>query len=110
MVIEWQKPLRAHARHILEEAGYHSFNDPNTGKESFVLRLGRAFYPRYHLYIKLLSGGGVECDLHIDQKQASYEGQQAHSGEYDGPLVEEETQRLMRWLQFYSKVQNGPSS
>ncbi len=102
MVIEWKKSLRVNPRQLLEEAGYHFFTDPNTGKESYIMRLGSQLYPRNHLYLRSLPNNGVEVDLHIDQKQVSYEGQRAHSGEYDGPLVEEEAQRLMRWLQFYS--------
>lgn len=33
-----------------------------------------------------------------DQKQASYEGTSAHSGEYDGELVEQEIRRLKTFV------------
>jgi len=33
-------------------------------------------------------------NLHIDQKQASYEGATAHSGDYDSDLVKQEGQRI----------------
>lgn len=65
------------------------------------MRLGGRFYPRFHLYIKD-KGDVIIFDLHLDQKKASYKGQRAHSGEYDGPLVEEEIGRIERWLKYYS--------
>lgn len=85
----------------MEQAGYHEFVDPNTHKLSYIMRVSSQFYPRYHVYIKHDSTQ-LTVDLHIDQKKASYEGQRAHSGEYEGPLVEEEIARLQRWLQYYS--------
>ena len=33
-------------------------------------------------------------NLHLDQKQASYEGSTAHSGDYDSDLVRQEAQRI----------------
>ena len=33
-------------------------------------------------------------NLHLDQKEASYSGTSAHGGEYKGPLVEREMQRI----------------
>lgn len=56
---------------------------------SFVRRLGTMNYPRFHAYLS-----GYEINLHLDQKQASYEGYSAHSGEYDGDVVEREAQRI----------------
>jgi hypothetical protein len=100
---QYTSALQRQPRHILEEAGYHQFRDPNTGKFSFVMRLGQRFYPRYHVYVKQLKNGGIEVDLHIDQKQASYEGQRAHSGEYSGERVEEEMARIDRWFTHYSQ-------
>lgn len=101
MKIQWTKSLRSHPRLILEEAGYHRFVDPRTQQQSFVMRFGQEYYPRYHVYVKEETQR-VTVDLHVDQKKASYEGQRAHSGEYDGPLVEEEIARLTRWLTYYS--------
>ena len=38
-------------------------------------------------------------NLHLDQKKPTYEGHVAHSGEYDGELVEEEAERIRRILE-----------
>ena len=65
------------------------------GEVSFVRVLMGGPYPRFHLYVKedqerLL----YFLNLHLDQKKPSYAGAHAHSGEYDGPLVEEEMNRI----------------
>lgn len=102
MKVTWEKQLKVQPREIMEQAGYHEFVDPNTHKTSYVMRVGPQYYPRYHVYLKEVSSG-IVVDLHIDQKKASYEGQRAHSGEYEGPLVREEFARLGRWFLHFSR-------
>ena len=102
MQLEWNIPLTKHPQHILEEAGYHAFVDPNTQKTSYIMRVSTGFYPRYHVYIQMRNNRTCIVDLHIDQKKASYEGYTAHAGEYEGALVEEELMRLQRWFQYYA--------
>lgn len=89
-------PLRDHPRNLIRRVGYAEFRDPNTGETSYVRRLqSGVFYPRFHVYLKERSGG-VIVSLHLDQKKPSYGGGHAHSGEYDGPAVTEEMQRIQR--------------
>lgn len=78
---------------VLRRAGYTPFTDPRSGEESFIRRLGTHFYPRFHIYLES-DGKELRVNLHLDQKQASYEGFRKHSGEYDGPVVEAECDRL----------------
>jgi len=78
---------------FLRRAGYSYIHDRHTGHDSFVRRLGRDFYPRLHCYV-FEQGGQITFNLHLDQRQTRYEGQTAHSGEYDSPLVQEELDRL----------------
>lgn len=82
---------------VLRRAGYSPFRDPNTEEESFVLRLGATFYPRFHLYVRETEQD-VTLDLHLDQKQSSYEGASQHNGEYAGPTVEREMKRIESWV------------
>ena len=77
---------------LLRQVGYAYLMDRRTGQESFVRRLNRGFYPRFHLYLEEQSGQ-VIFNLHLDQKQASYEGAHAHNAEYDGEPVEAEMAR-----------------
>jgi hypothetical protein len=82
---------------LLRQAGYAYLMDRNTGQESYVRRFNRGFYPRFHLYIEE-QGNQVILNLHLDQKQASYEGAHAHNAEYDGDLVEQEMARIKKYV------------
>jgi hypothetical protein len=73
---------------VMRKAGYAPHRD------SFV-RGSR--YPRFHIYSKI-SGNSALLNLHLDQKQPSYAGTHAHSGEYDGPAVEAEAERIQKAL------------
>ncbi len=96
MDLNLNKPLHDHPRNILQRAGYGEHYDPNTNQKSYSLRLGSGRFPCFHCYLKE-NDTQVTFSLHIDQKQASYEGSHMHSGEYDGKLVEEEIGRISRW-------------
>jgi len=58
-------------------------------------------YPRFHLFIKEDNQNWI-FDLHLDQKKPSYSGSVAHSGEYDGELIEREIARIKSQLEFGS--------
>ncbi|MBI4193315.1 MAG: hypothetical protein HY536_01680 [Candidatus Colwellbacteria bacterium] len=63
----------------------------------FVCPLARNGYPRFHIYARVIEDGAVaHLNIHLDQKKPSYEqsGAHAHSGEYDGPLIEAEARRI----------------
>lgn len=81
---------------MLRAAGYVPFQDPNTGEQSFVRRLGANFYPRFHVYVTENTDDVLALTLHLDQKQPSYAGTRAHSGEYSGEHVQEEADRILR--------------
>lgn len=83
------------ARQVARNLGYAEFDDPNSGQTSYTRRLSGNFYPRFHLYIEEKAGKMI-FNLHLDQKQVSYKGHTAHSGEYDGELVEQEGERIKR--------------
>ncbi len=82
---------------FLRTAGYTYIESRHTGQGSFVRKLGNNFYPRFHIYVEE-SDDSIVINLHLDQKQASYEGTSAHSGEYDGELVEQEIKRLRGFI------------
>lgn len=83
---------------FFRQAGYYPLNDRRASSPSFVRRLSRDYYPRFHVYYSLEDDGYL-LNLHLDQKKASYSGQKAHSAEYDGDLVENEIIRLKRMLE-----------
>lgn len=83
--------------YILQRAGYKYIVDRHTGKDSFVKILNSTGYPRWHLYVEE-NNDKIVFQLHLDQKKPLYKGQSAHSGEYDGGVVEEEMNRLKSLL------------
>jgi len=74
---------------LMRRIGYGLIHDRHSGHYSYVRRMGIVHYPRFHVYIE-----GDTVNLHLDQKQASYESGPMHAGEYDGPTVEAEAERI----------------
>lgn len=97
MKIELPGDGSVNALYVLRKAGYAYFVDPVTREASYVLRLTGGYYPRFHLYLKE-TPGKVTLDLHLDQKKPSYGDNNAHNGEYDGPVVEKECVRIKSWI------------
>lgn len=80
---------------LMRQAGYHPHETGGgkAGELSFVRRLNAADYPRFHAYVSRETN---KINLHLDQKKPSYEGTVAHSGEYQGELVEKEAERIKK--------------
>ena len=79
---------------ILRGCGYApDGRDEKTGELRFFRSLTGRKYPRFHLYSTPTDEETI-LNLHLDQKQPSYQGSSAHSGEYEGPLVEQEIERI----------------
>ena len=76
---------------LLRRAGYSAHNN------SFVRILERSGYPRFHIYVEK-QGDALILNLHLDQKRPVYQGTPAHSGEYDGKVVEQEAERIKQIL------------
>ncbi|MEI6378295.1 MAG: hypothetical protein WCO55_01420 [Candidatus Falkowbacteria bacterium] len=94
---------------LLKRAGYLFVTDHKTGKDSYMRSLARANYPRFHLYIKE-EGGLLILDLHIDHKQASYEGSHMHNAEYEGDLVSAELAHIAGLAGVDAPVSSVPES
>ena len=67
--------------------------DPKTGEFKFAKSITQKRFPRFHLYATEQEDTAF-LNLHLDQKAPIYQGVSAHSGEYEGPLVEKEAQRI----------------
>lgn len=89
--------LNAIPRNALRQCGYFENYDRHSEETSYIRSLGRGNYPRFHIYVKS-SGDNLIFNIHLDQKQASYKGWTAHSGEYDSDLVKEEADRIKQIL------------
>ncbi len=90
-------PLKDNINNIARKISYtFQGQDEERGDLSFV-RPVRSF-PRFHIYAKQ-EGEDLLINLHLDQKRPVYRGTSAHSGEYEGEIVEKEAQRIKQILQ-----------
>lgn len=94
---------------FMRRAGY-GFQKETSGEVAFVRRVSGSQFPRFHAYVTESANGRVGTpnqslqlaagslhlviSLHVDQKAPTYQQGRTHSGEYDGPLVEQEAARL----------------
>ncbi len=88
--------LSVSPQYFLRKCSYIEIHNPHKNDEiSYARSLdpGR-FYPRFHVYLEPVSAG-TTISMHLDMKKPSYEGSSAHSGEYEGSVVEEEKRRIM---------------
>lgn len=91
--MKFKFPLRnIKPEELIKRCGYATWQG-HEDKPSYARRLGSGLYPRFHIYINE-HDNYFECDMHLDQKQVSYEGSRAHSGEHEGVAVENEAQRI----------------
>ncbi|MBI2112972.1 MAG: hypothetical protein HYT50_00105 [Candidatus Wildermuthbacteria bacterium] len=85
---------------FFREKGYTPLGlDIKTQELVFAKSLSGGLYPRFHIYCKSMPGGfSFAANLHLDQKKPTYQGTSAHSGEYEGQLVEAEAKRIQSSL------------
>jgi len=81
----------------IRRSGYGQVVDRRTRQVSYARRLTRNLYPRFHVYIEE-AGDNWSFNLHLDQRAPIYAGVTAHSGEYDGEVVETEGGRVKNLL------------
>ena len=72
---------------FMRECGYAP------SRESYVRTLTAHGFPRFHIYANETEDQYI-LNLHLDQKKPSYGKETAHSGEYDGTIVEQEAVRI----------------
>ena len=78
---------------LAREIGYIFQREVSNNKVSLIRPLSRGGYPRFHLYIESRDEA-LHLSLHLDQKRPVYKSATDHAGEYDGTLVESETERI----------------
>jgi hypothetical protein len=86
------KNLQKSIVEVSREIGYLII-DNNGEQINMVRKLSGQNYPRFHAYVKQ-NGWDYTFSLHLDQKKPSYGGSHAHSGEYFGPLIDNEADRI----------------
>jgi len=89
--------LTQNLRYAMRELGYIEIQNRKTRETSYERPLQGMDYPRFHIYLSFTENNLV-LKLHLDQKKPSYEGTSAHNGEYSGPLLEAEAERIKNIL------------
>lgn len=92
MKLIFDKAERANPDFLMRRCGYGKIAK-RSGEVSYARLLGRSGYPRFHAYVDM-GDKGLQVNVHLDQKQPTYGAHTAHSGEYDGPVVEREAERI----------------
>ena len=82
---------------VARALGYVIIDTKDNGEYNLVRKLTGENYPRFHAYVKQ-QGDNYIFSLHLDQKKPSYSGAHAHSGEYFGPIIDEESTRIKETL------------
>lgn len=90
------KKINTSHKNLMRVCGYFEISNPHKpGEISYARSLEASrFYPRFHIYIQNVGDQEIEISLHLDMKKPSYAGTTAHSGEYDGDLVNREAKRI----------------
>jgi hypothetical protein len=93
------KNLQKSIVEVSREIGYLIIDTRENGEYNMVRKLTGNHYPRFHAYVKQ-QGLDFVFSLHLDQKAPIYKGVgvHAHSGEYFGPVVEDEGDRIKNIL------------
>ena len=97
--MKFKIPSSGNIQNLMRNCGYFlERQDPQTGEMAFSRPAGgasRSGYPRFHIYAQYDPvAQETAINLHLDQKKPTYKGTAAHSGEYNGALVETEVERI----------------
>lgn len=82
---------------VARKIGYVIIDSRENNEYNLVRKLNGNNYPRFHAYVKQ-QGYDFHFSLHLDQKAPIYQGTHAHSGEYAGPVIDEEVERIKEIL------------
>ncbi len=78
--------------------GYSCIGRGSNSEFSFIRSFTRSGFPRFHLIVKKDQGKQIFFNLHLDQKKPIYKNQTAHNADYYGPLIDEEIERIKKFL------------
>lgn len=78
---------------FMRSCGYIFIERSPDDEWNFARSFSSGHYPRFHCYLKK-EGSALMLNLHLDQKRPSYGGSSAHSGEYEGEIIDVEVQRI----------------
>ncbi len=87
------KNLQKSVSDVSRQLGYLIIDTTANGEYNLVRRLTGGNFPRFHIYLKV-KNYDYNFSLHLDQKAPVYKGSHAHNGEYFGPIIDDEVDRI----------------
>ena len=82
---------------LTKKIGYHYLGKTEKQELNLIRPLERGGYPRFHLFL-IITPKELSFNLHLDQRKPVYKGAPAHSADYEGKIVEQETKRIKQLL------------
>jgi hypothetical protein len=87
------KNVQMSISNVARSLGYLIIDTKPNGEYNLVRKFSSNHYPRFHAYVQQ-QGTDFIFSLHLDQKAPIYQGSHAHNGEYFGPIIDEEADRI----------------
>lgn len=97
-------PLPDNARNLMRRLGYGEHLG-HGGQISYSRRLSGSDFPRFHAYVED-KNGGIQINLHLDQKPSNLGSGAMHGGEYEGPMITQEISRLSGMIQSWRPIES----
>jgi len=60
---------RYNETYFMRDCSYKPWRDPRSGNTSFIRRLGRSYYPRFHIKARRGDNHSLIFDLHLDARR-----------------------------------------
>jgi hypothetical protein len=85
---------------LMRDISYHFIGqDEKTGELNFTHPIRGDAFPRFHVFLKT-GAENLIFNIHFDQRAPIYKGVTAHEGEYSGPLIEKEAERIKKFFNY----------
>ena len=93
------KNLKESVVSVSRKIGYVIIDTQPNGQYNLVRKIQYDSFPRFHVYLTQ-QGDNYIFSLHLDQKKPVYgaSGAHAHNGEYFGPIIDTEADRIKSLL------------
>ncbi len=103
------KNIKGNIVEVARSVGYIIIDTKENNEYNMVRKINFDNYPRFHIYLRQSFAGAQDklntyvFNLHLDQKKPIYKGTHAHSGEYEGLVIEDEADRIKEILSATTK-------
>lgn len=94
-----EQEINENVINLMKRVGYFSLGRGREESElSFVRSIRSDNYPRFHVIVRSDAGKEIVFNIHLDQRKPVHKGAVAHNADYDGPIIEEEIERIKSYL------------